>query len=293
LPYDVQKEASMTAPTVRRRRLGAELRRLREAVGLKLEDVESRAGITSSTLSRIETARTGVKVADAEILLDLYAVEDVAKRAVMLGLVRDGAKRGWWQTYRDAIRPAYADLISLEADASSLRTYQTTLIPGLLQTAGYARATISAINMTSTPEQVNALVEVRRARQAVLTKPDPLEVWAIIHEASLRTRLADIPTMRDQLQRLLEVADFPHVSLQVLPLEASPHPGLSGPFAVLGFAEGAELDVVLLESLTTALYVEDPAEVTVYGSAFERLRAAALPFGESADLISNLKDNLK
>jgi len=283
----------MTAPTVRRRRLGAELRRLREAAGLKLEDVESRAGITSSTLSRIETARTGVKVADAEILLDLYAVEDVAKRHVMLGLVRDGAKRGWWQTYRDAIRPAYADLISLEADASSLRTYQTTLIPGLLQTAGYARATISAINMTSTPEQVNALVEVRRARQAVLTKPDPLEVWAIIHEASLRTRLADIPTMRDQLQRLLEVADFPHVSLQVLPLEASPHPGLSGPFAVLGFAEGAELDVVLLESLTTALYVEDPAEVTVYGSAFERLRAAALPFGESADLISNLKDNLK
>jgi transcriptional regulator with XRE-family HTH domain len=293
LPYDVQQEASMTAPTVRRRRLGAELRRLREAAGLKLEDVETRTGITSSTLSRIETARTGVKVADAERLLDLYAVEDVAKRAVMLGLARDGARRGWWQTYRDTITPAYADLISLEADASSLRTWQTTLIPGLLQTSAYARVTIGALDPTATPDAVNSRVEVRMARQSVLTRPNPLEVWAIVHEAALRTRIANTTIMRDQLQRLLDVAELPHVSIQVLPLEASPHQGASGPFAVLGFPESADLDVVLLESLTTALYVEDSAEVVVYGGAFERLRAEALSFDDSADLINKLKDTPK
>ncbi|MFD6361224.1 helix-turn-helix domain-containing protein [Streptomyces roseolus] len=284
----------MGEPTVRRRRLGSELRRLREAAGLTLEDVEARnPALKLSKVSRIETARLGVKAADLDSLLDLYGVDDEPKRGLLHKLARDGARRGWWQTYRDIISPAYADLISLEDEAASMRTYQSLLVPGLLQTAAYARATISAINIGSSAEQVNGLVEVRRARQAVLSRPEPLEVWAIIHEAALRPAIADSPdVMRDQLQRLLDLMELPHVTIQILPLTSAPHPGLSGPFASLRFPGTADLDVTLVEHLTSALYVEDPGEVSIYGTAFEHLRAAALPFDASADLIVNLKDNL-
>ncbi|OON72510.1 helix-turn-helix domain-containing protein [Streptomyces tsukubensis] len=282
----------MSDPTVRRRRLGAELRRLRDVAGLKIDEVVERTTLNAPKVSRIETARIGVKVADLDTLLDLYAVDDAEKRDALHRLARDGRTRGWWQTYRDYISPAYADLISLEADAKSMRSYETTLIPGLLQTAAYARATIDAINMTTPRERVNALVEIRMARQSVLSRPQPLELWAIVHEAALRLDVPGPHVMRDQLQRLLDLQDLPHVSIQALPLDAAPHPGLSGAFAVIGFPETADLDVVHVESLTSALYVEDPAEVSIYGSAFERLRAAALPFDKTADLIAQVKDSI-
>ncbi|MFE5828675.1 helix-turn-helix domain-containing protein [Streptomyces sp. NPDC056508] len=288
-------------PTVRRRRLGSELRRLREAKGLTLEDVEERApALKESKVSRVETARIGVKPGDLDALLDIYGIgtdeedeEGAAKRALLHSLAKTGARRGWWQTYRDIISPAYADLISLEDDAHSLRTYQSLLIPGLLQTAAYARATISAINMTSFPEHVNGLVEVRMARQAVLSRPHPLEVWAIIHEAALRPTVPDAPSvMKGQLQRLLDLMEYPHVNIQVLPSHAAPHPGMTGPFTMLGFPGTADLDVVLVEHLTSALYVEDPGEVSIYRSALDHLLAEALPRDASADLIAKLKDTL-
>ncbi|MEV5567649.1 helix-turn-helix transcriptional regulator [Streptomyces sp. NPDC052196] len=283
----------MSAPTVRRRRLGAELRRLREAAGLRLDDVQEHTGISAVKASRVETARTGVKPGDLDTLLTLYGVaKDDTERAVLHALARDGARRGWWQTYADTISPAYADWISLEAQAKSVRTWQTTLIPGLLQTAAYARATIDAINMTTPPDRVNALVDVRIARQSILTRPDPPEIWAIIHEVALRPQLGDTRVMREQLQRLLDVTALPHVSVQVLPLNASPHPGMAGPFTLLGFPESADLDITHVEDLTNALYVEDPMEVSIYRAAFERLCAAALPFDKSTDLIAQLKDSL-
>lgn len=284
----------MAEPTVRTRRLGKELLRLREAAGLKLDDVTARTGMPGSKVSRIEKARLGVRSDDLDSLLDLYSVDDGERRDVLHAFARDGRKRGWWQTYRDIISPAYADLISLETDAVNMRSYQSTLIPGLLQTAAYARATIAAINMTSTPAEVDALVEVRMARQSVLSRPQPLELWAVIHEAALRPRIrGNAALMKEQLQWLLDKQELPHVSVQVLPLDAPPHVGLSGSFAVLGFPETSDLDVVLVESLTSSLYVEDPAEVSRCGSAFEHLRAAALPLDESADLIARTKDSIQ
>lgn len=284
----------MAEPTVRTRRLGKELLRLREASGLKLDDVTARTGMPGSKVSRIEKARLGVRSDDLDSLLDLYSVDDGERRDVLHAFARDGRKRGWWQTYRDIISPAYADLISLETDAVNMRSYQSTLIPGLLQTAAYARATIAAINMTSTPAEVDALVEVRMARQSVLSRPQPLELWAVIHEAALRPRIrGNTALMKEQLQWLLDKQELPHVSVQVLPLDAPPHVGLSGSFAVLGFPETSDLDVVLVESLTSSLYVEDPAEVSRCGSAFEHLRAAALPLDESADLIARTKDSIQ
>ncbi|MGQ4511668.1 Scr1 family TA system antitoxin-like transcriptional regulator [Streptomyces sp. DW26H14] len=289
----------MSEPTVRRRRLGSELRRLREDVAaLTQEDVEAQLGIKPAKLSRIERATQGVKPAELDALLDLYTLtedHDHEKRTALHVLARDGSKRGWWQQYRDIASPAYLDLISLEADAKSMRSFETLFIPGLLQTAAYARATIHDGRPAATPEQVSALVEVRQARQAVLTTRDvPLDFWAIIHEAALRPRLAANPqVMKDQLQRLLDLAQFPNVAIQVLPLDAPPHPGMAGAYAVLGFPETADLDVVHIEHLTSSLYVEDRAEVAVYGAAFERLQAAALPFDESADLIARTKEQIE
>jgi transcriptional regulator with XRE-family HTH domain len=278
---------------VRTRQLGGELRRARDESGLKIDEVAENLGWPASKVSRIEKGSLGVKPPDLDALMDVCGIKDLAKRDVLHRIARHGRQRGWWQTYRDIISPAYADLISLEDGAKSMRTYESTLIPGLLQTAAYARATIEAIRMDSQPEDADGLVAVRQARQSVLSRREPLELWAVIHEAALRPRIKSNPEMmREQLQMLLDKQRLPHVSIQVLPLDAPPHVGMSGGFAVLGFPETADLDVVLVESLTSALYVEDTAEVSRYGSAFERLRAAALPFDESADLIARLKDSI-
>ncbi|MEV0847453.1 helix-turn-helix transcriptional regulator [Streptomyces sp. NPDC049954] len=286
----------MAAPTVRTRQLAAELRQIRDGLGLRIEDVVARTGaaLNGSKISRIETGRVGVKIADLETLLKVYEIpEDSPVHQRLMRLARSRKQRGWWQPYSDQISTAYVDLITQEAEATSQRTYQDRLIPGLCQTAAYARATIKAINMTDPAEKVDTLVEVRMARQSALTRPEPLELWAIIHEAALRLRMADPTIMRDQLQRLLDLTELPQVSIQVLPLDATPHPGLSGAFTMLGFEQTKDLDVVLVENLKTALYVENPAEVSVYGTAFERLRAAARPVDESADLIASLKEQLR
>jgi transcriptional regulator with XRE-family HTH domain len=268
---------------------------LRDAAGYSQEEAARHIGkgYDKTRVSKLENGRLGVTQEALTTMLDLYNVTDVGKREVLLKLARDGARRGWWQTYKDIISPAYAELIGMEADAEGLDSYQTLLIPGLAQTAAYARSSIRAINMRSTPQQVDALVEVRMARQAVLSRPEPLKFWAIIHEAALRPKLNDARIMREQLQRLLDLMDLPHVSIQVLPSDAPEHPGMAGPFTILRYPESADLDVVLVEHLASALYVEDAADVAVYGSAFEHLRAHALPFAASADLTARLMKDLK
>ncbi|MFI9212653.1 helix-turn-helix domain-containing protein [Streptomyces sp. NPDC053253] len=279
----------MTAPTVRRRRLGLELRRLRDQVNLTLEEVEARTGLSSSKISRLEGATRGARPADIEKLLGLYGADETLS-AFLLSLAKEGRKRGWWQTYD--IAPVYADLISLEADASSVSTFEPLLIPGLLQTASYARAAISAISMTAPPEVVAPLVEVRMARQSVLTRPAPLKLRAIIHETALTARAPGPGVMRDQLQRLLDFAEYPHVTIQILPCDAELHPGATGGFAILGFGSPG-LDVVLLEHLNSSLYIEDPADVGDYSEAFERLTASALSFDRSLNLIHAKKKDAR
>ncbi|WP_330333322.1 helix-turn-helix domain-containing protein [Streptomyces sp. NBC_00536] len=284
----------MSAPSVRQRRLGAELRSLREAKGLTQEEGAQAAGPgwDKTRLSRVERAQLGIKPDVVRLLLDRYGVSDAEKREALAALAQAGTRRGWWQTYKDIISPAYAELIALEADARSLRSYQTQLIPGLLQRVEYARATIAGINPTLAAGEVEALAQVRLARQSVLTRSQPLEVWAIIHEAVLHPELPP-RVMRAQLGHLLEQMDVPSISIQIMPLSASPHPGMSGPFTVLSFSERADLDVVLVEHLVSALYVEDAADVSVCNTAFEHLRAHALPLDKSADLTARIMKDLK
>jgi hypothetical protein len=201
-------------------------------------------------------------------------------------MAREAGKKGWWQTYSGVLAPAYADYISLESDAERVCEWTPMLIPGLLQTAAYARETIAANAITRTPDEVTALVEVRQARQAVLSRPgSPLQIWAVIHESVLHQRFANRPTtMRDQLRRLLDVAELPGVTIQVMPLDATPHPGTVGGFTVVNYP-GPTPDVVLVENLMGNTYVEDPDAVKTFVGAFERVVAAALPVDDSLALI--------
>ncbi|MFC9426699.1 helix-turn-helix domain-containing protein [Streptomyces sp. NPDC056987] len=282
----------MSAPTVRRRRLGAKLRVLRG--NLTLEDVAAKSSgfITTAKLSRLETARSAAKPRDIEKLLDVYSVDDTDLRSALLSLTREGARRGWWQSYRAVLSPVYEDLISLEADAASVRTWQMGVIPGLLQTAEYAREFMTSISMSAAiEEKIDALVEVRLARQAVLTSREkPLTLWAVIGESALRTRCTGEGVMHDQLTRLHILSRRPNINIQILPADAAPHVGQTGSFSLLGFGDHVDLDVVHIEGLTSALYVEDGEQVTAYRDAFERLTAAALSVEASARRIAEIKE---
>lgn len=279
-------------PTVRRRRLGATLRRLRAQAGLSLDDAAAAMGWKAPKMSKIETANLGIRPGEVDQLLAVYRVEDEAVSSALQNLARDAGKRGWWQTYSGMMSPAYADYIGLEADASRISEWSPLLIPGLLQTAAYAREIIVATNDTAiTAAEVNALVEIRQARQAVLSRPqDPLELWAVVDEAALHQRFAMRPgTMRDQLRRLREVADLPGITVQIMPLAGPPHPGVVGPFTVVSFP-GPMLDVVLLENYLGNTYLEDDHAGPAFTAAFERIVANALSPDESLALIHRLED---
>ncbi|MFF8095672.1 helix-turn-helix domain-containing protein [Streptomyces sp. NPDC016675] len=286
----------MSGPTVRRRRLGKKLRALRDAQHLTLEDVaeKSEGAFTVAKLSRLELAKSAAKPADVETLLSLYGADDDELRGALLSLAREGAQRGWWQSYRGVLSPVYEDLISLEHEAATVRTWQMGVIPGLLQTGEYAREIITATAMSAAVEgRIDPLVEVRLARQSVLTREEPVNLWAIIAESALRAQCVGEGVMRDQLGRLLDRGRRPHVTIQVLPSDSPPHVGQMGSYSLLSFEEGADLDVVHVESLTSALYVEDPDDVNVYRNAFERLRAAALSPEQSADRIAQIREHTK
>jgi hypothetical protein len=226
-----------------------------------------------------------------EALLGLYGVEGTELSAALLSLAREGARRGWWHSYRGVLSPVYEDLISLEHEASSIRSWQMGVIPGLLQTSEYAREIITATAMSAAlEERVEPLVEVRLARQSVLTRETPVELWAIIAESALRTTCVGEGVMRDQLSRLLDRGRRPNVTIQVLPSDAPPHAGQVGSYSLLSFEEQADLDAVHVESLTSASYVEEAEHVSVYRDAFERLRVAALSPELSARRIAEMRD---
>jgi transcriptional regulator with XRE-family HTH domain len=283
-------------PTVRRRRLGSTLRRLRNEASLSLDDAAARMGWKAPKLSKIENAVQTIRPAEVATLLGHYGVTDSESVTALESLARDAGRRGWWQTYGEVLPPTYADYIALEADAERLRQWESGLVPGLLQTAAYAREIITAGTVPPiTPAEVDARVEVRQARQAVLTRPQaPLELWAVIHEAALHARLARPNVMRDQVRRLRELAELPSVTLQVMPLDGPPHPGLVGSFSLLEFPESGE-EVVLIENVLGYAYLDpDNRQVArTFTSAFERIVATALPVEDSLALISRLEEEAR
>ncbi|MFF6978393.1 helix-turn-helix domain-containing protein [Streptomyces sp. NPDC008343] len=281
-------------PAVRRRKLGAELRALRTGAGLTSGEAARLVGWHQSKVSRIETGASGVKPADVRLLLDVYGVRDAQLRQLMLALAGSDAGDGrdhWWHAYRGVLPTTYRDFISLESQASAMRTLETSVVPGLLQTPEYARAvTRAAVGGLDddADERLDALVAVRLARQDVLRAEPPLELSAVLDEAVLRREIGGPEVMERQLRRLVEAARLPQVRLQVLPFAAGEHIGITGPFVIFSFSRTSDLDVVVLDHLTSSLYLERKEDLQAYTEAFNALRIHALSPEESMDYIAAL-----
>ncbi|WP_405609902.1 helix-turn-helix domain-containing protein [Streptomyces sp. NBC_00076] len=280
-------------PAVRRRKLGAELRSLRTGTGLTSGEAARLVGWHQSKVSRIETGASGVKPADVRLLLDAYGVRDSQLRELLLVLAGSDESTGrhhWWHAYRGVLPPTYRDFISLESQASEMRTLETSVVPGLLQTAEYARAVTRAAADGLDDERVDALVEVRLARQDVLRSQPPLTLGAVLDEAVLRREVGGPKVMERQLERLVEAARLPQVRLQVLPFAAGAHIGVTGPFVIFSFSSTSDLDVVVLDHLTSSLYLERKEDLQAYTEAFNSLQFHALSPKDSLDYIAAIGD---
>ncbi|MGW1883862.1 helix-turn-helix domain-containing protein [Streptomyces sp. NPDC001970] len=279
-------------PAVRRRKLGEELRGLRLGAGLTSRDAARLVGWHQSKVSRIETGASGVKPADVVRLLDAYDVTDARLRELLEALAGSagGGGTGWWHAYRGVIPPQYRDFISLESQARAARTLETSVVPGLLQTPDYARAVTRSALDGVPAATVDSLVEVRLARQEVLRAECPLAFSAVLDEAVLRRQVGGPRVMRGQLARVLEQAQLPHVRLQVLPFSTGGYAGLTGPFVIFSFPTTSDLDVVVLDHLTSSLYLERKEDLEAYGAAFRTMQAHALSFQDSLDLIAGIAD---
>jgi transcriptional regulator with XRE-family HTH domain len=275
------------SPTVRRRRLALELRRLREAARLTCEEVAEHLECSASKISRVETGRVSVSPRDVRDMLELYGVP-ADQRESLVQLARDSRQKGWWHAYSDTMQPQMATYIGLESAASEIRIYEVSLIPGLLQTEDYARAVIRAGMVNSPAEDIDRRVSLLMARQPAVVRDDPPKVWAVLDEAALRRRVGGSGLMRLQLEHLLAQAALPNVAVQVIPFAGGAHPAMGRPFIILVFPERVDTDVVYLEDLTSALYLEDVAEVDRYNVFFNHLRATALSFDDSAALITSV-----
>ncbi|WP_052852230.1 helix-turn-helix domain-containing protein [Streptomyces avicenniae] len=279
-------------PTLRRRRLGDALRRHRNQAGQSLETAARAMGWDESKLSRIETAKARMAPKDVAPLLMLYGVEEREVVSALEGLARDAGHQGWWSAYGDVVDLSYRDFITLETDAVSMHVYSPGLIHGLLQTGAYAREIITGITTSRTQEEIAALVEVRKARQSILTarQGGPLKLWAVVHEGALHQRFASHPNlMRDQLRHLLDAATLPNVTVQIMPLTATPHPGMLGLFEIVRFPHPWPT-LVNVENLRGGNFVEGTDDVKVFEAAFERVVATALSVDDSRERIRRIME---
>jgi transcriptional regulator with XRE-family HTH domain len=280
-------------PTVRRRRLGAELRRLRDAHSRKLDEVAGELGLVASTLSRIETGKAPIKTYYLNKLLDMYGVTDPGARQVLVDMGREGHRKGWWADYDDVLPSGFDIYVGLEAEASGLRCYETTLVHGLLQTGGYATAVLRELCPKDTEEQVRKMVDLRMQRQRILENAPPVELWLILDEAAIRRCVGGVLVMSQQLEHLVEASRWPNVTLQVLGFEAGAHAGMDGPFSILEFPERTDHDVACKDGgYFGIVYLEKDREVRLFTEAFDRLRAAAMSPAASTQLIESVAGGL-
>jgi transcriptional regulator with XRE-family HTH domain len=273
-------------PTLRRRRLGAELKKCREGAGMTQETVSRYFEWNTAKVTRIETARVAVSARDVRDMLSLYGIRDEEYREALVDLARLSKERSWWTDYKDVMRPG--NFVGLEAGAAAMRVFEPILLPGLLQTTDYMRALMRTGRPNDTPESIDRRIALRLHRQNRLRGSNPLELSAIIDESVLRRTIGGDDVMREQLLRLIEAAQLPNVTVQILPFDAGEHTFLGGPAALLEFRETTHMDVVYLEGLAGDYYEEQPSEVARYREEFDRLSARALDHRMSLKMIESL-----
>jgi transcriptional regulator with XRE-family HTH domain len=277
------------SPTVRRRRLRYELHRLREERGLTIEQLQEQSGgdLKAPTISRWETGERSVRPTDLRLLLDIYDVHG-DQREALLTLARQAKERGWWQAYGAVVPEWFRVYVGLEAEASSIRVYESELVDGLLQTADYYRAFLHTAPAAGSNDEIERKIEVRLARQERLTGDDPPEYWAVLNEAVIRRVVGGAEVMREQLDHIAEIAKLPHVTVQVLPFSAGVHPAMDGAFRILSFPETTDPDVVYMENQVGSLYLEQEPEIERYTRMFTHLMAKALDPEESRRMITRV-----
>jgi len=278
--------AGSGGPTVLRILLGARLRSLREQQRITLEDAGRVIRASGSKMSRLETGRVGFKDRDVADLLTFYGVTDEQQRGSLRALARNANAQGWWQAYADVLPPWFEAYIAFEEAATSIRAYEVQFVPGLLQTEAYARAVTLLGHPNAPADEVDRRVGLRLARQALITRPQPPHVWAVLDEAVLRRPAGRPGVMRGQLKHLLEIAGRPNVTIQVIPFQYGGHAAAGGPFSILRFTEPDLPDLVYLEQLTSALYLDKLDTVEHYLAVMERLCLEAEPDFATAKVIS-------
>ncbi|MEV8545261.1 MULTISPECIES: helix-turn-helix transcriptional regulator [Streptomyces] len=278
--------ASSVNPTVRRRRLGQELRRLRELKGMTAEEVAERLLVSQSKISRLENGRRSISQRDVRDLCGVYEVEDVRIVDSLMQMAKDSRQQGWWHSFGDI---PYSVYIGLETDAASLRVYDPQVVPGLLQTRQYAEALITGALPETALADVEKRVQVRLRRQERISAPEnPLRLWTVMDESAVRRVVGNRSLMRDQLEHLVEQSQLPHVTVQVIPFDMGAHPGLNGQYAILEFPDAADSSVVYIEGVTSDLYLEKANDVQKYSVMYEHLRAQALNVDQSRQFIADI-----
>ncbi|MFI8521402.1 helix-turn-helix domain-containing protein [Streptomyces sp. NPDC085481] len=278
--------ASSVNPTVRRRRLGQELRRLREAKNMTAEQVAERLLVSQSKISRLENGRRSISQRDVRDLCGVYEVEDERVVDSLMQMAKDSRQQGWWHAFGDI---PYSVYIGLETDAESLRVYEPQIIPGLLQTHAYAEAVINGALPESAPADIDKRVTVRTRRQdRIKDEERPLRLWAVIDEGALRRVVGGKQLMVEQLEHLIEQSHLPHVTVQVLPFEMGAHPGISGHYAILEFPDTSDSSVVYIEGVTSDLYLEKAQDVAKYSVMYEHLRAQALNAEQTREFVTRI-----
>ncbi len=275
------------SPTVRRRQLGMELRRLREAASKSQEDAGEWIDVPGSSISKIETGKQRIRSGDLRSLLQLYGVGS-PDAEFLEQLRREADQRGWWADYGKTVPDWFRSYLGMESAAAEAWTYEAEFVPGLLQIPEYVAAVTAAMNPDSTCEQIRSIAEVRATRQKRLTTGgEALTLRAVINEGALRRQVGGPDVMRAQAQRIAELAELPNVTVQVLPFTVGAHPGMLSAFTMLRFPE-EPMNTVYVELDSAALYLETPAEIERYANTFERLSDLALDRDGTVDLLAQI-----
>ncbi|HEV7934028.1 MAG TPA: helix-turn-helix transcriptional regulator [Actinomadura sp.] len=279
-------------PTVLRILLGSQLRQLREAKGIGREEAGYAIRASDSKISRLELGRVGFKERDVSDLLTLYGVTDERDREELLSLAAQANAPGWWHRYSDVLPSWFEVYVGLEEVAARIRAYEVQFVPGLLQTGDYARAVTMLGHPDASAEEIERRVTLRMTRQRLITAEDPPHLWAVVDEAALRRPVGGGEVMREQIHHLVELTGLPNVTLQVVPFEHGGHAAAGGPFSILRFSEPDLPDVVYLEQLTSALYLEKRDDIDRYLAVMERLCVEAEPVSATPDILKRILGDL-
>ncbi|MEU7643885.1 helix-turn-helix domain-containing protein [Streptomyces huasconensis] len=281
-----------SAPTVGQVVLGRRLQDLRESAGLKREEAAKILRVAPATVRRMETAEVALKIPYLQLLLKAYGVADDEADS-FVALAEEANKPGWWQRFHDILPGWFSMYVSLEGAASLIRSYEPHFVPGLLQTEEYARGVMlsGAIGQTR-PADIERYVALRMERQALLTREDAPRLWVVMDETALRRPVGGPEVMRAQLDRLLEATEMPHVTLQVAPFAAGPHPGTYGPFVLFRFAMAELPDMVYSEYLTGAVYLDARKEVATHLEVMDRMAAQAATAQRTKDILRDVRKEL-